>query len=395
MKAETKRFSARANVQVLQVEHEHATIWIAYDDSPEVAYFYGGTRLVAASTRDAESIAIVDRLTCYESGMKNRLINCALADGVLDDLGAELPPGLVGSCVGGARCLIRPRTDSMSEWRVDAARSEREDAAMAILACIGESLNALEGRVKLTPDFGKNAGLADLLLRFTPNVLGISCRHGGCGGKSSYSTTGILAAVELTRPYLRSEARTTCIGAAGALGTDVLRHFIEQGQRPGACDLVYDVPVGERVPEGCVHLRSRDGCFTGECLERGGLIVATTVGDELERSAWHLLPTGTVLLLAHNLALPPEEAGIRLAKQLARMAVLAIPGQVLTLGGALTSRFEWYWRQAHPREELDKALCHEVVRRAVGHLTRRALEKSTRENVTPYEAVLDLAGMRN
>jgi len=184
----------------------------------------------------------------------------------------------------------------------------------------------------------------------------------------------------------------TCIGSAGAMGSGVLQYFRQSNtQSLAACDLVYDTAGGAVVPGGCLHLRSRPGSFTAECLARGGLIVPTTVGNELAASPWQLLPAGTVLLLAHNLALPAGQVGMRLARALARNRVLVIPGQVLTLGGALTARLEWYWRQLPSQPDFNKGLAHRVVHGLITHLMTRILEMVAPKGLTPYEAMLRLA----
>ena len=75
--------------------------------------------------------------------------------------------------------------------------------------------------------------------------------------------------------------------------TGVLAHFLARGISPlAACDLAYDTPQGTSVPAGSRHLRSCPRQFTAESLERGGMIVATTIGDELEHSPWEAIPPG-------------------------------------------------------------------------------------------------------
>lgn len=377
---------------ITRISHTLATIWVAREKNKEACYFYGGTRLIDASTSDATAEDALLRLMTNESGTKNRLINWAIADGSLNDIKAELPPGFLESRVAGARCLIRPRTPEIASQLSDPRHRDYRRAAISLLKRVAEILNQQESLIKLTPDFGRHAGLADLLHEYTPNVLGIRCESGGCGGKSSYSTTGVLAAVEYVLRSDTAESPVTCIGSAGAMGSGVLEHFRRQSTFDlGACDLAYDVDGGQRVLAGCRHLKSMAGQFTAESLLRGGLIVATTVGDELANSPWEKIPSGTALLLAHNLALPAGDPAVELARALARRNVLVIPGQVLTLGGALTARLEWYWRQLPSKPLFNKRLAHEVVRRVVSHLIRTILAHSIPDASTPYEAMVHLA----
>jgi hypothetical protein len=377
---------------ITQIAHPLATIWLARERKEKASYFYGGTRLIDPTASDSAVTDTLIRLMSGESATKNRLINRAIESGALDDMAAELPPGFLESRVGGARCIIRPHTPEIASRLSDPLHPDNTQTTATVLESIGGTLNEREPRIKLTPDFGRYAGLADVLHQYTPNVLGIRCERGGCGGKSSYSTTGVLAGAEQVMPRLGTPFPVTLIGSAGAMGEGVLEYFLrQQTGNLGACDLVYDEPGGETVPQGARHLPSRWGMFTDECLDRGGLIVATTVGDELENSDWERIPRGTGLLLAHNLALPAGEKGIALARALAGRGVLAIPGQALTLGGALTARVEWYWRQKPGNPDFNKPLAHKVVHRVVSYLVALLLEMSGAEGITPFEAMLRIA----
>jgi hypothetical protein len=377
---------------ITQISHPLATIWLAREKKEKASYFYGGTRLIEPTASDSVVTDTLIRLMHGESATKNRLINRAIESGTLDNMAAELPEGFLESRVGGARCIIRPHTPEIASRLSDPLHPDNTQATAEVLESIGGTLNEREPRIKLTPDFGRYAGLADVLHQYTPNVLGIRCERGGCGGKSSYSTTGVLAGAEQVMPRLDAPFPVTLIGSAGAMGEGVLEYFLRQKTADlAACDLVYDGPGGETVPAGAQHLPSRWGMFTDPCLERGGLIVATTVGDELENSSWRSIPAGTGFLLAHNLALPKGEKGIELARALARQGVLVIPGQALTLGGALTARVEWYWRQKPGNPDFNKPLAHKVVHRVVSYLVGVMLEMSDAEGITPYEAMLRIA----
>lgn len=378
------------DANVTTIQHPFATIWLGREERKGASYFYGGTRLISPDHDDSWASSALLRLMRDESRMKNRLVDRALADGALDGLSDRLPAGFLASRVGGARCLIRPRNHDIARSLADPLHGTGLDITNSVLASIGAVLNTAQTQIKLTPDFGRNAGLADVLLQYTPNVLGIECARGGCGGKSSYSATGVIAVARLVEAANPHE-RITCIGSAGAMGTTILEHF--RARPPaflGACDLAYDAGTAE-VPADCVHLASQDGRFTDECLAEGGLIIATTVGDELVKSAWQKIPAGSTVLLAHNLALPVGESGIALTRELAARGVLVIPGQVLTLGGALTARVEWYWRQLPQACPFDKALAHDVVSATASYLTQLMLREADAARCTPYEALLGIS----
>ena len=370
-----------------------ADVWISRDRQSVADYAYGGTRLIDPDTTDQEVEQHLGRLTLYESSLKNRLIDLSLEKNVLASFTDRLPTGLVKSRIGGARCIIRPRTAEIAAVMKNPQHPEFRATIEDLFKDIGKFLNELEGEIKLTPDFGRFAGLADILAQFTPHVLGIKCEDGGCGGKSSYSSTGVIAALETLGYAEHKDTPVTLIGAAGAMGSDMLNYFSQAGYTDLAiCDLVYD---NDHLHPGSLEhpwqLPSAKRMFTDACLQRGGLIVATTIGQELENSNWQIIPSGTTLLLAHNLAIPEGEPGIALMQNIAQRGILAIPGQALTLGGALTSRLEWFWRQTHPGQSFDKPLAHAVVRALISSLISDTYNLAQTMNITPYEVILHMA----
>ena len=379
---------------VTKLQTNRFDIFVASEDHGNgFDYLYGGTRCVSPTTSDDAVQQELVRLQRDESGLKNALINGAIAQGALDSLDPKrLPAGFRESRVGGARCILRPTDHRTFGAIIDPLGTEFETTLHPVFAQLGDYLNGDNGRIKLTPDFGRFAGLADMLYRHTPHVLGIRCEDGGCGGKASYSTTGVVAAFE-TLGCRPSPTPVTLIGSAGAMGSGFLR-YLTDGAFPNVavCDLAYDreedaVPV----PQGATYLRSSEGRFTRASLARGGVFVATTLGRELEQSPWWVVPENTLLLLAHNLAVPPGEEGVRLMRGLRQRQVKAYPGQVLTLGGALTSRLEWFSRQNHPGQPFDKTFAHQVVHAVVSFLVRRIEEECLRNDVTPLEAMQRLA----
>jgi hypothetical protein len=80
-------------------------------------------------------------------------------------------------------------------------------------------------------------------------------------------------------------------------------------------------------------------------------------------------------------------------RSLADQGVFAISGQILTLGGALTSRLEWFWRQTMQDFPFDKPLAHALVRHVVPFLIGEIQKISLTSNLSPYEAMLLYAQM--
>ena len=375
-------------VEIFTVHTDLADAWVAWDGDETKTYAYGGCRLVGWRTRYEDAIGMLASLMRNESGYKNTMINLAVEASALDGIADELPPGFLDARIGGGRCIIRPASQEVAYVLSDPQHPDFESTILAVFEPLGEMLNEQDGRVKLTPDFGKYAGVADMLHQFTPHVLGVHCDAGGCGGKASYSATGVTAAYEtLTAEGLINSSDVTLIGSAGAMGTTVLADLLDRGDREVTiCDLKYD-DGSEEPPADLRRLGSVPGQFPDEALSRRNAMIATTWGGELERSNHELIGPGAVVLLAHNLAIPTGVDGLELIRQVSRPDVLVIPGQVLTLGGALTSRLEWFSRQAGI-ETFDKPQAHEVVRRVVGHWVRRFTARAEATG-NPYEAMLD------
>ncbi len=363
--------------------------WIAGVQDPGYEYCYGGTRMVGWSASDSDAEESLVRLMFEESHLKNCMINRALETDFLADLAPEIPSGYLKSRVGGGRCIMRPKTEKLNEILKNPAHPEFRALISQVFREIGDLLNQKGGRIKLTPDFGRYAGLADLLADFTPHVLGVGCDIGGCGGKASYTVSGIVGALRTLGLLEDKAARYTLVGSAGALGSELLTFLQREGFTDlSVCDLDYDQGT-EAPPAGLPCFRSAEGRFTDECLGRGSIQVFTTWGEELENSDIDAIPPGSKLILAHNLSVPAGEKGKLLMRRIAAQGIFAIPGQILTLAGALTSRLEWFWRQNYPKRDFTpkKPLAHRIAERMVSFLTEEVDALAKRENITHYEAM--------
>jgi hypothetical protein len=202
----------------------------------------------------------------------------------------------------------------------------------------------------------------------------------------------IIAALEAKHVQNSMNVPITLIGSEGAMGSIVQEYFLKKRFPDVAVsDVVYTQESVPAAPTNIKVLPAEPKMFTDACLNRGGVIIATTVGHELENSNWQTIPAGTLLFLAHNLALPTNESGIALARSLADQGVMVFPGQILTLGGALTSRLEWFWRQTHPGQLFDKPLAHSIVKAVVSFLIQEISSLSISTHSTPYEAMLSFA----
>nr|VFJ63680.1 MAG: hypothetical protein BECKFM1743A_GA0114220_103385 [Candidatus Kentron sp. FM]VFJ65414.1 MAG: hypothetical protein BECKFM1743C_GA0114222_103945 [Candidatus Kentron sp. FM]VFK15686.1 MAG: hypothetical protein BECKFM1743B_GA0114221_103835 [Candidatus Kentron sp. FM] len=102
-------------------------------------------------------------------------------------------------------------------------------------------------------------------------------------------------------------------------------------------------------------------------------------------------PNSKLLVLAHNLALPRGKNGKTLASEIENRGVTLIPGQMLTLGGALTSRLEWFSRQ-NGIQDFDKQLAHEIVSEVIVFLIEKVTSIPDETEKTMYEKIADYAG---
>jgi hypothetical protein len=378
-------------LEIHHIDHPLADVWIGRVADTDFDYTYGGTRMVAPDTEDQIVVSTLHELATSESLLKNLLINNAIQDGAVDAFGDRLPEGFSRSRVGGARCIIRPRTEDTHLLWNDPGDPRFAASIGSVFAVIGDFLTSQDGYIKLTPDFGRYATLSDLLRQFTPHVLGISCEVGGCGGKTSYTTTGVVAAFEYFQ--FPPDTPITVIGSDGAMGSE----FIDYIRGSNYADLaVSDIAYQResapaRQPAGLRQIAAKRGTFTTDCLARGGAIIAMTWGRELQNSDLSALVPDAHFLLAHNLSIPTGPMGVGLARQVTARNVTAVPGQLLTLGGALTSRLEWFWRRSRPDQPFDKPLAHDVVRAVVLHSVDAARRLARADEITPYEAMLRLA----
>ncbi len=325
----------------------------------------------------------------------------------------------------------------------------------------GEVINQVvlnKGDINLTPDFGRFAKIADILNQFTPQVLCLNANAGGCSGKVAYTVTGILAGWQACIDdnlcsFEPSTTSITFIGSAGALG-EVLVDYLraKNFQHVKICDLQYrldsiieinneadldkldlksyshdsdnnftiitktgktiqlnikDKLVSltdggyQAIPKTWQVIEAIDGAYTDEALKENGIILSTAVGREIENSNYHLIKAGTLFLAAHNIAIPLGDAGLKVVKDLNAQGVIFIPGQVLTLGGALTSRLEACHRSEYKIVKADegkntvifpKRLAHEIVKNIIYHITSQIINQ---KEITPWEALLNYADLND
>ena len=356
------------------LEYDGALIGLAWDEG-DYEFAYGGMRTFDFSEKSAIKL-LLDRLHVYESRIKNRLINLALAQDCLVDISHRLPKGFANSVVGGARCIFRL-----------SGKSSADVDLQEILLEVGNRLEHHGGRIKLTPDFGHRAGVADDLFKHTDHVLGIRCEAGGCGSKSSYTAAGIVA---LLRSFNVPD-RVTIVGHKGSLGREVLRSLQDKVRDLGVCDL----QGTDGSAPGIRRLPATEVSLSETAVAQGGVIITCANGDELARTpskTFDMLVSGDIILLAQNMAIAPCTLGRETVRRLHQAGVVLWPGQVATLGGALAARFEWYSRlQETP--SLNKELLYDAIRKVVTQVAQLVKAHSLDKGIPLYEAMCELAGV--
>lgn len=321
-----------------------------------------------------------------------------------------------------------------------------------------EQVTLTKGTINLTPDFGRFAKIADILNQFTPQVLCLNANAGGCSGKVAYTVSGILAGWQACTDnnltsFNPNTTSITFIGSAGALGEVIVEYLREQKfKHVRICDLQYKLDsiieinreadldkldlqgyshnsngtytiitkTGKSIqlnfsdklvslidggyqviPKTWQVIKAEDGAYTDEALEETDTILSTAVGREIENSNYQLIKAGTLFLAAHNIAIPLGEAGLKVVKDLKEQGVIFIPGQVLTLGGALTSRLEACHRNEHKIVKADegkntaifpKRLAHEIVKNIIYHITSHIIKQ---KEITPWEALVNYADLED
>lgn len=379
------------------IDSKYAQLWVAERGQVENAdYYYGGTRTVPYDSTDEECENRISYLKNYESGLKNVFINDVIASGSLEKVKKDLPEGYIGSKVGGGRCIIRPKSKETYDIIMDTSHPRHCEIVDSMFRDLGEFLNDKNGEIKLTPDFGRFVGLADMLHKYTENVLGVKCEDGGCGGKASYTSTGMIEAIEYLGFGKDKSIPVTLVGSDGAVACAVLEYLINEKYTDIAvCDISYDTEERRQEAErlralGIKILPAEYGKFTAPCLERGGLFIAVTVGGELLNSDLSVVKNGTTMLMAHNEVITVNEESLSaIDKLLEEKDIKIVPGQLLTFGGAMTSRLEWFFRRSHNEgETFNKPVAHKVVRLAVDYLFEKYCMGDNKTNI--FRLVYDL-----
>ncbi len=364
---------------------------------------YGGTRLAKPKEGIEKAIESLLVLAYNESGTKHTILNSVISQDTLKDIidkdektkvdlfpptgssmpaiqkGYEVPSSFFNLKFRGGRCVILPKDETVYQSLLGRDHGIYHKVFEPVGAFLNGFIEAdeinyhgltigrnsiLPGSLFLTPDYGSNAEVADILYEYTPHVLGVTPNRGGGGGKSSYTTSymkGFFESYLKNNSYFNNtDTPVVLVGSAGAIGSDFAKYIEARGYKNvTVCDLNYDlanvVTNADRktiqlksggtvdIPASWTVVDAEQGRFTDRALsgDRPKLFIMTSVGHELQKSNFNLIPDGSMLFLAHNFSLPddPGEQDA-LSGSLSRKKVDFISGPALTPGGALYSRLE-------------------------------------------------------
>jgi len=352
-------------------------------------YFSGGIHLMRPGTSDAQVIDRACRPITEDAGPPNQIINTVFGnDDFQRDLSSrELPKGYVD----GACCVIRPKDESTRVALSNPHIHTFEPVVRAIFEPLGQALNLQNGQVKLTT-YGRHSRPAELLSEYTPHARGLSDSRRGCGGPSPYTATGIMSVLfALNLMAEQQQHRVTLIGADGALGRKLQEQFLMTAFDLAVADINYQEGLSI-PPDGFSLLPAERGRFADECLVRGGIIIAATSDEILDKSNWHLIPPGSYLILAHDLSLNPStDQG--LVQALQERKVTLIPSQLLMLGYNVVIRLEDLHLKTNADVPFKSDVAGSIVWRASQFVSAAVNRLVQEKALTPFEATWHLAGL--
>ena len=362
----------------------------------------------------------------------------------------------------GGRAIILAHNLEIHKVIVNPNHPQSYDIYSAIFSDVGAFLNGQLGAFKvdvqgkiieqdafipagalfITPDFGPNKKLADYLHEHTPQVLGVDASVGGGGGKAAYTVSGFLGAFDAASEHGLFESNDrqlpiTLIGAAGAMGSDTAKRLATRGfENVLVADIAYDyaqpveidqstgeklVPILEseryrtqgepfqRIPGSWDIALAKPKQFTNEALSgldclTPRVIIAMTFGKALENSNFDAIPNYSTILLAENWSLPPGSKGMSIMRRLKQRRIVAIPGQVITPGGAGNSKVEIFFRatmnggipkatKLQEKPVYPKRLGHEIVYRQIKRGISDLLLLAQEQNITTMEAIAQYTGL--
>jgi len=212
----------------------------------------------------------------------------------------------------------------------------------ALLRVYARFVDSLSGRYITAEDVGTTQADMDVIRRETRFVAGVSQELGGSGDPSAATAYGVLWAMKAVARHLWGqtslEGRHVAISGVGKVGTNLVRHLVEERARVTVADV--DAEAVERVVDHydveateVEKIHALDVDIFSPCA-MGGALDATTIPE---------LRCGAVVGSANNQLATAEGDAL-----LDRLGILYAPDYVVNAGGVINIAGELSPRGYHP-----------------------------------------------
>jgi glutamate dehydrogenase/leucine dehydrogenase len=238
----------------------------------------------------------------------------------------------------------------------------------------GRVVDSLQGRYITAEDVGTDAYDMELIRRETRWVVGVPVEEGGSGDPSPATARGLAAAARAVFKFLDKEdlsGRKIAVLGVGKVGSDLVRRFVEAGQRS----------VADVYPPALDEIRRFEvEVVATEDLRRGMRSVPCSLGGVLTEQVISRLRCTAIVGAANNQLATPEDAD-----RIADRDIVYGPDFVVNGGGLIN---------------VSEELSGYTPERAGAHIdkvydtTLRVLETARERGITPHRAAVDLAQQR-
>jgi glutamate dehydrogenase/leucine dehydrogenase len=249
----------------------------------------------------------------------------------------------------------------------------------ALLRSYGRFIDSLSGRYITAEDVGTTQADMDTIFTQTPNVTGISGRHGGSGDPSTATAFGVWWAMKAVRTVLDGTTELAgcrvVVAGVGKVGSALVGHLVGEGAEVTVAD-VNNSAVARAVanfgviavPASEAHLVDCD--IYSPCALGGALNEETIAG----------IKTRAVVGSANNQFASPEDAG-----RLADRGVVYAPDFVVNSGGVINIADEL---SGYNRERAYASV------KGIFDTTLRVLAASRDQGLTPNKVAETMAEQR-
>ena len=243
------------------------------------------------------------------------------------------------------------------------------DRTEALMRVYARYVDSLGGRYITAEDVGTTQADMDLIRRETTFVTGVSQELGGSGDPSAATAYGVLWAMKAVARHLWGqttlENRHVAVSGVGKVGTNLVRHLVEERARVTVADV--DVDAVARVVDHydveateVEKIHALDADIYSPCA-MGGVLDPTTIPE---------MRCAAVVGSANNQLASPD-----CDQLLHRLGIVYAPDYVVNAGGVINIASELSPRGYHPGR------AYEHVRRIFDTVTA-VLERAAADDIT-------------